>query len=188
MDHSTIIPKEYLPTYNSNVIESYLYLIPGLTDIFVYFNDDFFVRSPLHPSDLFTSGRGPKLFVNNFTIPLNKTEQGNLTDRVKNTVYWRAMFKTIQLLEGSYGGDGLIPLQILQHAPYVFHKGVIERMHHMWAKEFQGAHINKFREDNDILFTVSSSVSTSRLSTTNGNDRSLVRILWISYLSGFDLL
>ncbi len=40
--HSSIIPKKYLPTFNSYAIELFLHKIEGLSDIFVYSNDDCF--------------------------------------------------------------------------------------------------------------------------------------------------
>lgn len=39
--HSDIIPKEYLPTFNSRAIEMYLHRIPGLSEYYIYANDDF---------------------------------------------------------------------------------------------------------------------------------------------------
>jgi hypothetical protein len=38
--HSEIIPEDFLPTFNSLCIESFIHLIPGLSDRYVYFNDD----------------------------------------------------------------------------------------------------------------------------------------------------
>jgi len=38
--HEQIIPKKYLPTFNSCAIELFLHCIPGLADRFVYVNDD----------------------------------------------------------------------------------------------------------------------------------------------------
>lgn len=40
IDHTEIIPKEYLPTFNSHVIELFLHKIPGLSSPFMYLNDD----------------------------------------------------------------------------------------------------------------------------------------------------
>ncbi|MBQ7955986.1 MAG: Stealth CR1 domain-containing protein [Lachnospiraceae bacterium] len=54
--HGDIIPKEFLPTYNSNVIELYLHRIEGLAEQFVYFNDDMFLTGEVAPSDFFRKG------------------------------------------------------------------------------------------------------------------------------------
>ena len=41
VNHSDIIPKEYLPTFNSRAIELYLHHIPNLSENYLYLNDDF---------------------------------------------------------------------------------------------------------------------------------------------------
>lgn len=45
-----------LPTFNSLAIESMMWRIRGLSERFMYFNDDVFLTAPLHPQDVF---RGP---------------------------------------------------------------------------------------------------------------------------------
>ncbi len=47
--HDQIIDSEYLPTFSSNVIEINIHKIQGLTEHFVYFNDDMFINKPLEP-------------------------------------------------------------------------------------------------------------------------------------------
>jgi len=54
--HEDFIPSEYLPTYNSNVIEFYLHKIKGLSDQFVYFNDDMFLINNVTPERFFKKG------------------------------------------------------------------------------------------------------------------------------------
>lgn len=55
-DHRDFIPAEFLPTYNSVVIERYIHRIKGLADHFVYFNDDFYITSPITPERFFRDG------------------------------------------------------------------------------------------------------------------------------------
>ena len=54
--HSDFIPGEFLPTFNSVVIERYMHRIPGLADRFVYFNDDFYIIRPVSPERFFQNG------------------------------------------------------------------------------------------------------------------------------------
>ncbi|MBD5280515.1 MAG: hypothetical protein HDS35_08225 [Bacteroides sp.] len=54
--HSDYIPKEFLPTYNSVVIERYIHRIPGLAEHFVYFNDDFYIIRPVSTERFFRNG------------------------------------------------------------------------------------------------------------------------------------
>lgn len=51
--HDDIIPKKYLPLFNSSSIEMFLHKIPDLSDEFIYFNDDFFPTQPLEYNDFF---------------------------------------------------------------------------------------------------------------------------------------
>lgn len=55
--HEEFIPSEYLPTFNSHTIELNLHRIPGLSEQFVYFNDDTFLTNACRPEDFFQHGR-----------------------------------------------------------------------------------------------------------------------------------
>lgn len=56
VNHKDYIPEEFLPTYNSVVIERYIHRIPGLADHFVYFNDDFYIINTIAPTRFFRNG------------------------------------------------------------------------------------------------------------------------------------
>lgn len=56
VNHQDFIPQEFLPTFNSVVIERYMHRIPGLSDHFVYFNDDTFIIRPLSHKRFFKNG------------------------------------------------------------------------------------------------------------------------------------
>lgn len=56
VNHKDIIPEEFLPTYNSVVIERYMHKIEGLSEHFVYFNDDFYFLRPTPPERFFRDG------------------------------------------------------------------------------------------------------------------------------------
>lgn len=51
--HSDFIPNEYLPTFNPQTIEWHLHKIEGLSENFVYFNDDVILTDYVQPSDFF---------------------------------------------------------------------------------------------------------------------------------------
>ena len=57
VDHKTIFRgyEEYLPTFNSISIESMTWRIPGLSEHYIEFNDDFILAAPVTPEDFFTS-------------------------------------------------------------------------------------------------------------------------------------
>lgn len=55
--HEDYIPGEFLPTFNSNVLEIYMHRIEGLSEHFVYFNDDMHLVQPVKPEDFFQNGK-----------------------------------------------------------------------------------------------------------------------------------
>lgn len=55
VDHREILPAEALPCFNSALIEQFLHKIPGLSERFLYANDDMFFNRPVTPADFYTS-------------------------------------------------------------------------------------------------------------------------------------
>ena len=61
--HDEIMPPEAAqPTFNSNVIESCLHRLPGISRRFVYFNDDYFLGAPAAPGDFLTADGRIRVF------------------------------------------------------------------------------------------------------------------------------
>lgn len=54
--HEEYIPKDILPTFNSNTIEMFLPFLPDLSEQFVLFNDDFFLIDKISPERFFQKG------------------------------------------------------------------------------------------------------------------------------------
>ncbi|MBR6030436.1 MAG: hypothetical protein IKP36_00555 [Bacteroidaceae bacterium] len=55
--HRDFIPVQFLPTFNSTAIEMFMHRIEGLSEEFIYFNDDFFPLMPCLPTDFFRDGK-----------------------------------------------------------------------------------------------------------------------------------
>lgn len=54
--HRDYIPSQWLPTFSSHCIELNIHRIEGLSERFVYFNDDTFLTAPVTPTDFFRDG------------------------------------------------------------------------------------------------------------------------------------
>ena len=67
IDHTDYMPDEFLPTFNSSVIELNIHRIKELSEHFIYINDDFFPIRPLKSIDFFRNG-----------LPCDSAEQTNL--------------------------------------------------------------------------------------------------------------
>lgn len=61
--HKDIIPEEYLPTFNSNTIELFLYNIKELSENFIYSNDDIFITNEMTANEFFDENMNPKIQV-----------------------------------------------------------------------------------------------------------------------------
>lgn len=61
--HEDFIPSEYLPTFNSNVIELNLHRIEELSEKFILFNDDFFLLKETNPDDFFIDGKPSDVYI-----------------------------------------------------------------------------------------------------------------------------
>ena len=73
--HADFIPKEYLPTFNCRTIELHLHKIKGLSEHFVYFNDDMLLNAPVKPDYYFRNGL--PCDINNetcFNVPIYTTK------------------------------------------------------------------------------------------------------------------
>lgn len=55
--HKDFIPEEYLPTFNSTAIEMFIWNIPGLSETFLYTNDDIMPVGEMKPDFFFTNGQ-----------------------------------------------------------------------------------------------------------------------------------
>jgi hypothetical protein len=53
LDLSDFVPVQYLPTFNSHVFETFLWRIRGLSEHFIYLNDDMVLANPILPARLF---------------------------------------------------------------------------------------------------------------------------------------
>ncbi|MFJ4581965.1 stealth conserved region 3 domain-containing protein [Streptomyces echinatus] len=53
VDHRDILPADALPVFNSHAIESRLHHIPGLSEQYLYFNDDVFINRPVRAEHFF---------------------------------------------------------------------------------------------------------------------------------------
>lgn len=64
IDHKDIMPVQCLPCFNSCVIEHFLCRIPGLSEHFLYANDDMYINKPVTPDTFFASDGLPIIRLN----------------------------------------------------------------------------------------------------------------------------
>lgn len=167
--HEEFIPKEYLPTFNSNVIEMNLHRIKELSEKFVLFNDDLFILKRLKPTDFFVKDIPKDMYIEyvkkncsnrhkamreNYLQVINKyfTKKEffkrNLF-KVLNYTYGLNVLKTLSNLKSEEFGDFYSA-----HLTQSFKKSTFETI---WEKEnarINEACLNKFRANNDLGIAV----------------------------------
>ena len=65
VNHQDYIDKKNLPLFNANPLEINFHNISGLTEQFVFFNDDFFLTSPIKPTRFFNNNLPCDAFISN---------------------------------------------------------------------------------------------------------------------------
>lgn len=91
--HTDFIPERFLPTFSCNPIEINLHRIEGLSEYFVYFNDDMFLGCPVTPEDYFQGGKP------------NCSAIACPTENEMNSSFDHMMFTVIGAINAKYRGD-----------------------------------------------------------------------------------
>lgn len=117
--------KEHLPTFSCNTIESYLHKIPGLSDYFIYVNDDFLFGKATS-QEVFISPEGK---INVFGTIMGENLPFRLYDG-KNDVF----------------GLGLV-----EHCPLLIRKKYWADMAWINPKKMEQTRSNKFRKRSDYM-------------------------------------
>lgn len=141
VSHEQLYPDvNVLPTFNSNHIETVLHRIDGLSEHFIYLNDDFFFSSKCKPSDFFTVGGLGKVFFSGRHL-----ERREVTDYDRATV--AAHKNTRDVIERRFPVDAS---RKFKHAPYVMRRSVWHEIENKFGRELEETRKNRFRSTNDI--------------------------------------
>ncbi|MFB2583209.1 stealth conserved region 3 domain-containing protein [Herbiconiux sp. P15] len=146
----TIMPSEKffknlsdLPTHNSHAVEAQLHRIPGISEHFLYSNDDMFFGRPVSP-DLFFSPGGITKFVEADTrIGLG----GNALHR---SGFENAARVNRELLQNRFGR---VTTRHLEHCAAPLRKSVLFEMEQEFSAEFARTAASPFRSATDISVT-----------------------------------
>ncbi|NIG18555.1 capsule biosynthesis protein CapC [Pantoea sp. Al-1710] len=140
IDHKEIINEEYLPTFNSHVIEAHLHKIPDLSEHFIYFNDDVFVARPLTASHFFKSNGIASLFLSQKSLSAMKL-------RGTSTSTLSASTRSAIILKKDFGMSIDTPLV---HTYVPLRKSYFEKAWDLYSDEIKEFLPNKFRSNNDL--------------------------------------
>jgi len=142
--HKDIFPEHYRPTYDSNAIELFLDKIPGITEYFLYFNDDIFLNNYVHPCFFFTSrDHYPKAY-RSYVVTLTKEK----TDKIikMNSVlqmFQASKYFTRETLREYFDPD--FEYRYCLHTAYVIYRDMMEPFRQLFKDEIRTVFSDKFR-------------------------------------------
>ena len=156
VDHKEIMPTICLPCFNSALIEHFLYRIPGLSEHFIYANDDMFINKPVTPNTFFGSDGLP-------IVRLNRRPFRKLTLIIKEKILRKKLSNYILTIRNSarliekkygiyYGGK-------THHNIDSYLKSDYQHAGEVFKKEIEATYTNHVRSGNDIQRNIYSYVA-----------------------------
>jgi len=134
--HSTFIPPEEMPTFTCRTIEAFMHRIPGLSEIFIYGNDDYLFWKPTPPTYFVSNGelRLRGYFQPQVLARLGLLRKGHM--KVANR-------SALMLYE-----RGFDRVFMPEHCYHVMRKSTCERVWDNLRDEMKAAIAGKFRDEN----------------------------------------
>ena len=163
--HEDFIPKEYLPTFSSNVIEMNLHRIEELSSKFILFNDDLFILNELNEKDFFKNDLPKDMYIE--YIKKNPSKRHQIMKKnyleIINKYFTKRNFirnNFLKVFNLRYGLNNFRTLRYLltkqfqdiysEHLSQAFLKSTFKEIWNKEEKRLDEACHNRFRADTDI--------------------------------------
>ena len=163
VDHRDIFAATDLPTFNSHAIESRLHHIPGLSEHFVYFNDDCMLGRPVTPHRFFRPSGEAAVFRSPTKVGVDVAEGAEVAPHLRAALNNRA------LLENDFGRT---ILRGMLHTPHPMRRSVLQELEDRYPEAFARTAASPFRSDTDVS-VASSLFQHYALATGAGFDSTL---------------
>ncbi|MCZ4612253.1 stealth family protein [Streptomyces sp. Lzd4kr] len=143
VDHRDIFPEGVLPVFNSHAIETRLHHIPGLSDRYLYFNDDVFVGRRV-TAEHFFHGSGL------MKIPVSPLKIGVGKPHAEETATNSASKNVRRLLWEKFGR---MTTNNFMHTPLPQHRETLRTLEELFPEEIGRTTASRFRSPSDIAMT-----------------------------------
>ena len=138
ISHSQILPEDALPTFNSEAIEACICNIPGLSEYFLYSNDDMFINRPVTPDYFFDKNGKP-------IVRLVK-QQWSLED-INSNLYLQNIEYSIQQIKLKFGKEYKYEPS---HNMDAYRKSYFLECKNEFLEQFNAVCYKKFRTPNSV--------------------------------------
>lgn len=146
--HNEYIPQEFLPTFNTFVIEAFFHRIPDLAENFITCNDDFIFTNLTNEDDY---------FINDLPVDYPKLTQHLTCNPVHDKLYHGGPYNMFQhVLESSQRIEkqitGKCPIYFNFHVPFGLKKSFIEYLWYKYENLFLPAlKDSRFRREHNFV-------------------------------------
>lgn len=167
--HEDYIPKEYLPTFNSSVIELNLHRIKELSENFILFNDDLFPISSIEENYYFQDDKVCDQATETIVVPSPRTVSVYQCQSLNNLRVINSHFEKKKIIEsnrskwfnGSYSKGDLERNKNLEYWNYFtgfrthhmaqsYKKNTFEKLWELEKETLDRTSRNKFRDYTDV--------------------------------------
>lgn len=154
VSHRDLIPADYLPLFSAPIIESFLHRIDGLSDIWLYQNDDFLLGGPIAMEEFVT--RGGQLAVRTYPavlrLALRQACAAGLAPRGYDNPYTFGIANSVRLLRRE---AGLKPWQLRtpRHFTQVYRKSTGRLTERTFATALDRFRRLRFRSFEQLSFS-----------------------------------
>ncbi|WP_282796870.1 stealth conserved region 3 domain-containing protein [Streptomyces sp. CC224B] len=141
VDHRELFadPDACLPTFNSHAIETQLHRIEGLSEHFLYVNDDMFLGRPTAPDTFFLPNGLTRFFWSSVSVP-------DLPVSAADEGYLAAAKNNRELLRRDFGRTAT---HCLLHVPYALRRSVLQELAERYGRELAATARSAFRGNGD---------------------------------------
>ncbi|MDF3144963.1 MULTISPECIES: stealth family protein [unclassified Streptomyces] len=143
VDHRDIFPQDVLPVFNSHAIETRLHHIPGLSDHYLYFNDDVFVGRRVTPEHFFHGSGLMK-------IPVSPLKIGVGKPHAEETATNSAGKNVRRLLLEKFGR---MTTNNFMHTPLPQQRETLQVLEELFPQDISRTTASRFRSPQDIAMT-----------------------------------
>jgi hypothetical protein len=158
IDHGEIVPPQYRPVFASTIIESFLHRIPGLSEIWLYDNDDFLHGGAIAPGEFCEPAPGGGLRLKLRTVPglvrVAICAASGLSPALlpRANAYTAGIGNSARLLRRR----GRLPWRnvvFARHVTQVYRTATARRLEEIFADELDAARMRHFRSTDQLSWS-----------------------------------
>lgn len=127
VNHKEFIPAEYLPTFSSHTIELNLHRIEGLSEKFVYFNDDMYLGASVKGTDFF-----------NGDLPKFVGVMSNLIPSIPSDPFIHFLSNNISVINAHFNKRGVLKRNFFKWYNIKYGKGFYKNIYLSAVSKFTG--------------------------------------------------